>query len=193
MNRHRRTGGIMLAASLLAGGLAWAGIEGSKHDFSKEEWSDGDTCGVCHGTESEPPTAAPLWDQNADLNRTFGTSLAQSKQAGGGTVICLRCHDGTIARDAISGATRNRFVNKENPGMFGTGHGVSNHPVGAPYPMFDKDFRPVTAVDADGAVFLPAGNVECISCHDPHNMSGERYMLVKSNGRSALCLTCHRK
>ncbi|MBN4058944.1 cytochrome c3 family protein [bacterium AH-315-J04] len=40
---------------------------------------------------------------------------------------------------------------------------------------------------------MPNGRVECTSCHDPHNQSGAPYMLVKSNARSALCLTCHKK
>ena len=178
----------------LLGGWVSGGIEGSKHDFSNESWTDGDTCVACHTPESEkPPGAAPLWDRNADLNRTFGSSLTQSRGAGAGTVMCLRCHDGTIARDTIAAATKERFVNTENPGLFGVGHGTSDHPVGVDYPAFDKGYRPAPSVIASGTVTLPAGKVECMSCHDPHNMSGERYMLVRSNARSALCLTCHRK
>ena len=46
---------------------------------------------------------------------------------------------------------------------------------------------------ATGTVTLPGGRVECISCHDPHNAAGEANMLVTSNARSALCLTCHDK
>ncbi len=78
MTRRLMTVGLVLVTTLVAGGLAWAGIEGSKHDFAEKEWAGGDACGVCHGTESAPPTAAPLWDQNADLNRTFGAPLGQS-------------------------------------------------------------------------------------------------------------------
>ncbi len=178
----------------IIGGLAWGGIEGSKHDFGNKDWSGGDTCSVCHAVESEEPSpAAPLWDQNADLNRTFGTPLAQSKEAGFGTTLCLRCHDGTIARDNIADVTRERFANKGNPGLFTTGHGTSEHPVGIDYPHFDKGYRPATSVLATGTVQLPDDKVECISCHDPHNMAGEKYMLVTSNAGSALCLTCHRK
>ncbi len=176
------------------GGWAWAGIEGSKHDFSDTEWSEGNACRACHSPErDEPASAAPLWDEKADLNRTFGTPLAQSKLAGAGTMICLRCHDGTIARDTVGRTTRPRFINEENPGLFGTGHGTVDHPVGVEYPQFDKGFRPVTSVLATTSVTLPGGMVECMSCHDPHDMSGEKYMLVAGNSRSALCLTCHNK
>ena len=44
-----------------------------------------------------------------------------------------------------------------------------------------------------GKVLLPDGKIECTSCHDPHNQSGQPHMLVKSNRGSALCLTCHKK
>ena len=186
-----------IASSLglaLFAGWAWGGIEGSKHDFSREEWSGGDRCAACHTPETdEPPTAAPLWEPNADLNRVFGTPLPESRQAGMGTVMCLRCHDGTIARATISTPSKERFINQENPGLFGTGHGTTDHPVGVPYPAVDPGFRPATSVIASGAVALPNGNVECISCHDPHDMAGAPHMLVRSNARSALCLTCHRK
>ena len=33
--------------------------------------------------------------------------------------------------------------------------------------------------------------VECISCHNPHASAAK--LLIKSNQRSALCLTCHNK
>ena len=182
-----------LCLSVVLAGLAWAQIEGSKHDFSNREWSGDDACGACHATQSDPPKAAPLWNPGADLNRTFGTPLAQSKRAGLGTTMCLRCHDGTIARATITPEPRDRFVSKENPGLFGTTHGGRDHPVGVDYPKFDRQFRPEPIVISGGAVALPNGRVECISCHDPHNMTGEPYFLVTSNARSALCLTCHRK
>ena len=182
------TFGVAVVAALGADG-----IEGSKHDFSNKEWAGGDACSACHGTESEPPKAAPPWDPDADLNRTYGTSLVQSQRAGTGSTMCLRCHDGTIARDTIAAATKERLVSKEHPGLFGVGHGTGDHPVGAEYPQFGDDFRPASIVVSEGAVALPGGKVECVSCHDPHAMSGLPYMLVKSNARSALCLTCHRK
>jgi len=193
MKPTRVTTCFLVFTLMIIGGWAWGGLEGSKHDFSNKDWSGGDLCSACHSAESDKPAAAPLWEENADLNRTFGTPLTRSKAAGPGTTVCLRCHDGTIARDTIAGAEGGRFVNRENPGLFGTGHGTGDHPVGVDYPQFDRDYRPATSVTAMGTVQLPDGKVECNSCHDPHNMSGEEYMLVTSNARSALCLTCHRK
>ncbi len=193
----RRMGyGVVGAAmgTVVVSGLALAGIEGSKHDFSDKDWTDGDACAACHTPQrSEKPKAAPLWNQNVDLSKTFGSPGIAGNSPGLGSTMCLRCHDGTIASAAISGATPTRFRSKENPGLFGVSHGRSDHPVGVRYPFSRKDFQPASKVTRSGDVTLPGGKVECISCHDPHNRSGEKFMLVKSNARSALCLTCHKK
>ncbi len=194
MNKTKKVAAGVLLAILTIAGLAWAGVEGSKHDFSHKAWTKGDTCSACHTPHtSNPPKAAPLWDPNADLSRTFGTPISSENRPGSGTLMCIRCHDGTIAKDTISGQAKKRFANKQHPGLFESGHQTSDHPVGVDYPGFDRGFHPETTVIAGGTVTLPAGKVECISCHDPHNTSGEPYMLVTGNGRSALCLTCHKK
>jgi predicted CXXCH cytochrome family protein len=39
---------------------------------------------------------------------------------------------------------------------------------------------------------LPGGRIQCVTCHDPHNSGRHEGMLVKSNRRSRLCLSCHR-
>jgi predicted CXXCH cytochrome family protein len=187
---------IAVAGTVASAVSGWAmmGIEGSKHDLSNMAWSNGDTCGACHSPHNEaPPKAAPLWNASADLSRTFGTAIGDPVAPGSGTRTCIRCHDGTIALDTIAGVNRDRFVNKQHLGLFKTGHGRTDHPVGMKYPQFDKGFRPMNSVLAQGGVHLPDGRVECISCHDPHNQSGIPGMLVMSNYRSSLCLTCHRK
>ena len=110
-----RTTVALSASVILAGlwGLAWGGIEGSKHDFSKKPWAAGETCGACHTPHrDQPPKAAPLWDPTADLTRTFGRTATravstnarerlgeQSTVPGSGTLTCLRCHDGTVAKE----------------------------------------------------------------------------------------------
>lgn len=187
-------GPIAAVVATCVAGLAWAGIEGSKHDFTDKDWSGGDACGACHSPHrSAPPDAAPLWDPDADLTRRFGITMGDRREPGSGTLMCLRCHDGTLAPEAITGVAGDRFRNKHHPGLFGASHGTSDHPVGVPYPQFDKGFRPMASVLASGQVRLPDGKVECVSCHDPHNQAGEEKMLVRSNARSALCLTCHKK
>lgn len=190
------TGTIVAAAAALCtvSSIATAEIEGSKHDFTRTEGSADDACGACHTpNRAEPPKAAPLWNPQADLSRRFGSAFGDKHDPGLGTTMCMRCHDGTIAKETLTGVVGNRFANKQNPSMFSTGHGRSDHPVGVVYPSVDRGFRPPTSVVASGEVSLPGGRVECTSCHDPHNQAGVAHMLVKSNARSALCLTCHKK
>jgi predicted CXXCH cytochrome family protein len=194
MKRTRVTVASLMLMLPLIGGLASGGIDGSKHDFSNQAWSADDKCGACHTPHrAGTPKAAPLWNPKADLTRRFGTSVTGAALPGNGTLVCLRCHDGGIASDMVPSAQNRRLVNKQNPSLSGTGHGGTDHPVGVPYPGFDRGYEPLTKVVAQGTVVLPDGKVECVSCHDPHDTSGTERMLVTSNARSALCLTCHRK
>ncbi|MFQ5461687.1 MAG: cytochrome c3 family protein [Phycisphaerae bacterium] len=194
MNRGNVFWLAAVASMTLFGGIVWAGIEGSKHDFSKKGWSGGDTCSACHSPHrTVPPKVAPLWNPNADLSRTFGSRIGTKDRAGQGTLMCLRCHDGTIVAPAVSGFKKSRFANRQNRARFQAGHRTIDHPVGVKYPQFNKGFRPATSVIASQTVRLPDGNVECTSCHDPHNQAGHAKMLVTTNARSALCLTCHKK
>lgn len=199
MKRTQRVGLALVLTPVFASGWALADLRGSKHDFSNEAWAEGDACSACHAPDRpEAPKAAPLWNPGADLSRKFGTAISgQRPTPGRGTSICLRCHDGTLADDAVAGvkaARRDaRFVNKRNPGLFTVGLQAKDHPVGVAYPQFDKNFQPAQTVIAKRAVLLPGSKVECTSCHDPHNASGLDNMLVTSNARSALCLICHKK
>ena len=194
MRLNRIVAVSVVLALTLAGGWAWGGIDGSKHDFSNQAWSEGDMCGACHSPHRDKaPKAAPLWDSKADLSRTFGTPIDEVKGPGWGTRTCIQCHNGTIAREAVGGVKRERLVNKQHPGMFGGAHTSADHPVSVDYPQFDKHYHPMTTVVARTDVVLPNGRVECISCHDPHNTSDAKHMLVMKKTRSALCLTCHKK
>ena len=204
MTKSGMVGACLILALTIVGGFALGGVEGSKHDFSNKAWSTDDMCGACHSPHrAQPPKAAPLWDPDADLTRTFGTSIGTTAMPGIGTLMCLRCHDGTIATETITAVKASRRLQPARitarartrglSSTFGTGHGRSDHPVGVDYPQFDKGYRPITSVLASSTVMLPNSRVECISCHDPHNQSGEEHMLVTSNARSALCLTCHKK
>lgn len=189
MKRKLKAWYAIWAALPLIPGLALAGIEGSKHDLSNESWSGGNKCGVCHTPhQSQPPKAAPLWNKDADLSRRFGTPLGEAEIAGSGTRSCLVCHDGTVAPATLSDAASDRGSR-----IMGTGHGTSNHPVGVAFPRVDRGFRDMNLVLASQTVKLPRERVECVSCHDPHNQSDQNHMLVTSNSRSALCLTCHQK
>ena len=96
---------------------------------------------------------------------------------------CLSCHDGTVARDVGIRASE-----------VSEGSHVSSHPVGVPQEprLGRKSIAPmVPAVAVNHRVRLFDGNVGCGSCHSLY--SREEKLLVMSNFRSALCLSCHRE
>lgn len=218
MKRHRLLIALATVTGAALAGIALADLTGSKHDFSNQAWSEGDKCGACHTPHNTvAPKSTPAWEPNADLNRRFGTTVptrtrtdrreqlgpsyagnrrllaGRTYNPGPGTLSCLRCHDGTIASDLIPGARPFHSSNIAAPGLLAAGHGRSDHPVGVEYPQNDRGYKAVTAVTASNAITLPNNQVECISCHDPHNEANNRAMLVMSNAGSAMCLTCHRK
>jgi len=193
MKRTMIVGGAFVVMITVVGTAALGGLKGSKHDFSTGAWEGVDSCGACHTAKGEKPPLPPLWNTRADLTRRFGRTAVNKSNPGASTRKCLQCHDGTIAKDATGAVNKDRYVHTRNPGRLTTGHGRTDHPVGVEYPKIRKGYRALTSVLSGWKVTLPDGKVECGSCHDPHNKSGEKHMLVMRNARSALCLKCHKK
>lgn len=106
------------------------------------------------------------------------------------TQLCMSCHDGSLAGDADGGGFR-------GPGALGATHG-SDHPIGVTYgrasaPRYGGgpavELAPVGALHARFRLF--AGNLGCETCHSVY--SPQPGLLVMSNQRGALCLSCHRQ
>jgi len=189
--------GGLIGLTMLGVMAAGEGIEGSAHDFSRQAWSQGELCLPCHVPhDAAAPQVAPLWDRSDTAANNYklydGTPGAPGLQS----LLCLSCHDGSAAVDANGGRAGEVFVpdaGPQRPLIAAHRDLSSDHPIGVPYPDHDKNYRSRGEVEADGTVVLPEGRVECVSCHDVHNSFGLEKLLVKSNDRSALCLTCHRK
>jgi predicted CXXCH cytochrome family protein len=196
--------------------VALAGIEGSAHDLSGYGWTGGEICIVCHTPHNANATlAAPLWNHevtgvtNYSMYDTSPTLDATDiDQPGETSLLCLSCHDGTVAVDAFGGASGGDLtLDSGNPAY--VGEDLSNdHPIGFSYTtdLATGDgglFDPVTT-DAGialnpgfiaDALLFGAGNdqMECASCHDAHNAASVTGFLRKDNTGSDLCLTCHDK
>jgi len=130
---------------------------------------------------------------------------------GGVSLLCLSCHDGSVAVNAYGNADQ-PLTSQSGGGsvisdmyVIGKDNYLGNHhPIG-----FNYD--DVAAVDteirsADSAIMGGAGLVrdhlygpgntelECASCHSVHNKGNTGEMLLwRSDARSNLCLTCHDK
>lgn len=191
----------------LSGIAAAQTIVGSAHDFATKSWNTtGEICIVCHTPHNADNTIsdAPLWNHESTTT-SFGlysspTLDATTGQPAGASLLCLSCHDGSVALDNFGGTTSGtNFITGAT--LIGTDLG-DDHPVSFTYDaaLSSADgglANPTTTnsglggtIDAD---LLFASQVQCASCHDVHNGSGNAKLLRISNAGSALCLTCHNK
>ncbi|UCD86037.1 MAG: cytochrome c3 family protein [Deltaproteobacteria bacterium] len=127
----------------------------------------------------------------------------------GVSMACLSCHDGTVAFDALyngptaaignydydAAATPRlwTFAGGANLGGAGppteTGADLSDdHPVSILLNA-DPNIEPEANVVLAGLPIY-ANQVECGSCHDPHDVTNPPFLRM-SNAASALCTTCH--
>lgn len=204
---------FLLLLSLAIGGSsprAWAGngILGSAHDFSTETWNPtGQVCAVCHAphqaTTGVGAAAGLLWNHalsSANYDLYTSTSLSvPADQPGPMSVMCLACHDGTVALDAFSGMSGS--VHMSGAANIGTDL-RGTHPVGM---RWTHEGAPTNCGSCHSmqppfmVSRLPfyAGKVECASCHDPHDRTpwnpGGANMLRLPLAGSEICLHCHGK
>ncbi|HOB75469.1 MAG TPA: cytochrome c3 family protein [Phycisphaerae bacterium] len=172
------------------------GVVGSVHDLS-EEMGFGSACNTCHipHVQGIRTTTQPATQPALELFRIGGQRRVfqpDRYMPGPTSLLCLGCHDGTIATSTMG--TSHALLSGMREGFaVPDGFVWRDHPIGIPYPTgTTRDYRPRAFVEKAG-LRLPEGRLECISCHDPHNTQDVEDMLWFSNRRSALCLTCHVK
>lgn len=196
-------------ASLMGLASARAGIETTAHNLSVggpgpvRATRESGICVFCH-IPHRASTRAPLWNRRASTAayQPYGSSTLKAApgQPTGASILCLSCHDGTIAFGAVLSRTVPfpmaggvSTMPAARGGLLGTDL-RDDHPVSFAYAAA------VTAGGADllspelltGAVRLDgAGQLQCTSCHDPHDDTYPPF-LVTANGDSALCRQCHR-
>lgn len=191
---------------ILAVNLYSQSIINSKHNLSVsgpgniKAITETEICIFCHTPHNSSPQK-PLWNKgDPGLNFTLYTSSTTNATIGqpdGSSLLCLSCHDGTIALgNVLSRSTSILFTG-----------GITTMPSGHSNLTKDiSDDHPISfiynssLVSIDGQLNSPSGltgpvrleneKVQCISCHDPHNNQFEKF-LVASNQYSILCLYCH--
>ncbi len=151
-------------------------------------------CIFCHTPHSSAPDA-PLWNRQSVgyTNYQSTTMDASAGQPGGSSILCLSCHDGTIALGDMFGSNPNVT---DLQGTFLTGRSnlgpdLSNdHPVGIIYDssLLSSDPELVNPSSVD----LPLHNseIQCVSCHDAHNNTTPPF-LQKPTLNGELCMSCH--
>lgn len=177
-------------AEITANSPLATGLIGSKHDFSQSPIQAQDLCTPCH-VPHIAPARAPLLDKRPDARGRYRPYNAEGSELDATSMLCLSCHDGVIAPDVFTSAHGTQWARQTGRSPFGQG-GATGHPIGIRYPSASPRYQSEASVVSDGAIKLPGGRIQCISCHDPHNTERHEGMLVKSNAGSRLCLSCHR-
>lgn len=211
---------VALAFVLLSAGAALAGIAGSKHDMrthlTGQTGGYDEVCVYCH-TPHSSATAAQLWNHTGTVasfttyTNTYGTLDATMGAPGAGSLLCLSCHDGTVAVDAmvnlpnygVAGTNNSTFltakaINNTSGAYMGTDL-TNDHPIGFNYDaaLVTADGSLVDATTVGNSTYVRiiggvGGKVECASCHDAHNTVTMPF-LRSTNAGSQLCLQCHNK
>ncbi|MDH5737063.1 MAG: cytochrome c3 family protein, partial [Gammaproteobacteria bacterium] len=158
--------------------------------------TESDICLFCH-TSHAADALVPLWNKGkpGSIYQPYSSSTAKALagQPTGSSLLCLSCHDGTIALGKTNNKGSIPMANGVSflpPGSSRLGTDLSDdHPISFLYPD-DPELVPPDALF--GTVKLENGQVQCRSCHDPHNNQYGKFLVMPNDG-GALCVTCHDK
>lgn len=190
---------LLAAAAATASAGGGAGVRGTKHDLSVfgpgpiRATTETNPCTFCHIPHNRSGSSRP--DTVGHIPYESSTMKVRPGLPTGASRVCLSCHDGTIA----VGQTKFRkipmvidAIPAERASNLGTDL-RKTHPVSfVPAP---GDFRTHAPPPGDAVKLDKGGQVQCTSCHDPHDeFKGDPSVgkfLVKSERNAELCLTCH--
>ncbi len=176
-------------------------IINSKHNLSVtspgtiKATSESEVCIFCHTPHSSSPRN-PLWNKNTSgstyILYNSSTLDALPGQPDGSSVLCLSCHDGTIALGDVISRINNINMTREMTTRGNLTTDLSNdHPVSFVYDA--------SLATSDGQLKTPPllnveldnnSKMQCTSCHDPHKDTNQNFLLA-TNEFSALCYSCH--
>lgn len=185
---------ILVALALVAfASTASATIAGGPHDMTRLPYNGTKgTCQYCHAPHAWTASNitvgngdAPLWNRNyAGTLTPYGTTVLGTVigQPGPRSQTCLSCHDARINVGVVNNGA------DETLAIIGASVGTdmtNDHPVGMPIPASTEYQAPPTT----SPIELANSNVECSSCHEPHNNTAS---FLRATG-GAICSACHIK
>jgi predicted CXXCH cytochrome family protein len=160
-------------------------------------------CVFCHTPHSESPRK-PLWNR-PDPGMTYtpyssSTAAASPGQPTGASILCLSCHDGTIALGSLlSSPSQIEFVNGVTTmpaGSSNLGKDLSDdHPISFAYTSSLAVLNPELADPASLPSELQLDenqHLQCTTCHDPHDNTKGNFLTL-TNQYSQICVQCHQK
>ncbi|MEW6600316.1 MAG: cytochrome c3 family protein, partial [Nitrospirota bacterium] len=167
----------------------------------------------------------PLWNHELDTAPSFtmyengpgapqtgpkaSQAIAQGMVPGSTSLLCLSCHDGSIAvnswgnADQRSGSMSTGTTTIVSAYQIGAdGYLGNHHPIGFDYVTAqgtDTELRDAsTQITPDSTIadhlYGADTRMECATCHSVHNKGNDgEALLWRSDQNSELCLTCHDK
>ncbi|HUM07166.1 MAG TPA: cytochrome c3 family protein [Terriglobales bacterium] len=159
-------------------------------------------CLYCHVPHSGVGKG-PLWGQtfSSSIYTPYTSSTEQNApvqpELGQASSLCLSCHDGTVAVGQIT--PYGPYTMTGTMPKMGTDL-EATHPFSLQLPLKDAPdlvaslVASGTTTDPTQSVKLIKGNIECTSCHNPHNQRIDKQspnFLVRDNAKGAVCLACH--
>ena len=163
-------------------------------------------CVFCH-TVHHASGVTPLWNHSMSsvsnyvvYSSTRLTSLNVTvPQPNGSSRLCLSCHDGTVALGSVSSGAPDIVMQNgvtklpaNDPDNLGTDLS-KDHPISFKFDTtlwgIDNEVKDPT-LPAVKALLDHDGQVQCTSCHNPHNNANGNFLVMNNTG-SLLCLTCH--
>ena len=167
------------------------------------------SCMYCHAPHNGVGGQTPLFNQKLSkatyttyTSSTYKESGEAQLQPSSDSLLCLSCHDGTVAPGQTQAYGKISMSGSMKPAdILGGATGPSlqsSHPNSLVLPLKDDPELVKSLVGAgktaDPAVKLIKGNIECDTCHNPHVQSTDKVaqnFLVRDGSSGQLCLACH--
>lgn len=171
------------------------------HDFTGQPWIDpaDSACTPCHDWGNwnhafSPTTNYTVTDHTLSL---VGNPTGVSTK-------CLGCHEGNVAVDDFLGTLSNP------PSSFLTGSTAfgsdltHHHPVSFPFDTalaaahggLNDPATMLSGLTPSGTIaqdMLDSGQLQCTTCHDPHDNTNGGFLVKAATGSTGLCFTCHKE
>ncbi len=204
-------------AALACGAASVNGqIVGSAHDFTNAGWADNQICKPCHTPHNAMVVdingygTDRLWNHSlpaeSQVYNTHEGDYTRNDALDAKSLLCMGCHDGTVALDSFGGVNGGTFIFGD--ALIGTDL-TNDHPVGLagewpePTPSYFKDRTLWENMTFNGdrmgrlGEMLIGGSpkpvISCVTCHEPHRRGGNDYLMRIDNTGSVMCLACHNK
>jgi predicted CXXCH cytochrome family protein len=193
---------------VMAAAVHAASIVDSKHNLAisgaglVKSVGETEVCIFCH-TPHNAANEVPQWNRAKSVQHytPYSSTTLKATDVGqptGASKLCLSCHDGTVALGKVS--SKGKSIQMRNSvttipvGRSRMGTDLSDdHPISFKYDaaLASANTQLKDPSTLNRRVRLDdRGEVQCTSCHDPHNNQYGSF-LVQNNAGSALCLECH--